>query len=146
MSMTVLAYCVVGVPIDPDDLYHHETVSVHRDCEGQGNGKYCSACGRARGEQEVLKTPLAGYDPEGGSDYEGSFQDLDIVRVYWGGRARHYLAALCTKDDSAFGKGGPGKLAPFDWDDARDRLRSVLEPVSLWNEEDFGVWSVQYYS
>lgn len=148
MGMTVSAYCIVGVPVDITDFYHQETVSVHRDCVEEGGGAYCSACGKQRGDTEVVETLVEGFsDPD--APWEGTFRGVKIVRSRWGDDDdRTYLAVHWAQDNTdGYRKDrGPGFIAPFDWEAARQLIRAALEPLGLWREDQFGIHVPAYYS
>jgi hypothetical protein len=150
MSSTVAAYAVLGVPIDTSDLYERETRSVHLGCQTPHVGQFCAECGWPVDETETIETPMEGYDREGGKNYGGMFRGLEIIKGRWGDdcEGRTFLAAAYAKDDTDGydERRGPGRMPQTDWFVAMNRVREVLEPVGLWNAQDFGIWVVAYYS
>ena len=146
MSVTALAFTIVGSKVDRGDFFVQEERSAHESCQEVGPGPFCQSCGKSIHEVVVTSQPLAGFEPEGGSDYQGRIGGLDIKPVR-NGETSHFLAVVvCEAREAWIDKDGPQKAPDFDLAKAREKVRSVLDPLGLWDPEKFGIWTALYYS
>ena len=146
MSATAIAYTIVGSKVNRDDFFTRKERSAHEDCAEVGPGPYCQTCGRSIHEVVVTAPPVEEFVPEGGHDYQGWIGGLDIKPVS-NGETDHFLAVIVCESQPAWrDDGGPQKLPIYDIVAAREKVQAVLEPLGLWEPENFGIWTALYYS
>ena len=101
--------------------------------------KFCAECGVATAPIEV-KEPIPGYTDE--SDQIGELalvHTTDDERTFVGVQSR-------AESLRRSGFGGVTKLPFVEVLGAYHRVKAVLEPLGLWDEASFGLWSVLYCS
>jgi len=158
MSSTIIAYTIIGSKIDRSKLFTHEERSVHRVCPNAGTatgGAFCAACGKPVDATETITTPVKGFEPEEGTESQGLIGGLDIIPIPLYPKYEHFLAVR-RMEIPGWHTGRSGKLPPnlaigfdkcgYDIESDRREIRAVLEPLGLWEPENFGIWTALYYS
>jgi hypothetical protein len=146
MSLTIVAYTVVGVKIDLDHLYNEpqEVVDeIHNDCKVVGEGKFCSSCGKP--VWTTVREPIDGFDEEGGGEYQGSLGGLTLLRHEWrGSKEICGQAFLCSwiGEVASWSSETGYAMAPGNLERHEKAIKEVLEPLGLWNRLDFGVYTL----
>jgi len=95
--------------------------------------KFCAECGKPATELE--KVPIDGWDTieqAGLSNYTTTDDDRQFVGV-----------GVSVWDD---GDAQRLSLDTVELSAVRDKVRSVLTPIGLWDEKSFGLWAVLYCS
>lgn len=87
-------------------------------------------------------------EPDGGSLREGqqriSFPEGIVITCNTDRRSR--FAGYVVRTLSSDSGGDEGFCKMFDPDPLKESLRGLLEPVGLWNEDKFGMYSILYCS
>lgn len=99
--------------------------------------RFCPTCGKPAWENR--SRPADGYD-EG----KGTFHGFPVARGTDG--AVHVVCvkgclAEADSDDGAARRGLPGDIGEAEHD-----LRAMLEPLGMWDDKAFGLWSILYCS
>ena len=148
MSITAIAYTIVGSSVAIEDFYTRTEQSVHTECANVGPGPYCASCGKPVGATETVTTPIEGFDEDGGEEGEGSIGGIDLVYTGRSGSEEVFVTVFYEEGNSwDYHNDKPGKprrMEPFDMDAAREKVRAVLEPLGLWDPEKFGIWTALY--
>lgn len=145
MSATIIAYTIVGSKVNRDDFFDRDERSVHGDCSAVGPGPRCQTCGKSIHEVIVTATPVEGFEPEGGDDSQGIIGGLSIIQIRRGdGEKEHFLGVASRQVWSV----NDYKSERMNADDGygRSRIRAVLDPLGLWDPDNFGIWTALYYS
>lgn len=144
MSSTIIAYTIIGSKVNRADFFIQTERSVHGGCD-IGPGSYCSTCGKSIHEVVVDSKPVNGFDPEGGYDFQGVIDGMNIVPVLNSRDTEHFLAIDCKKVWD-LNKEEPLLIQTIDLAGMRNWMRDVLTPLGLWVPENFGIWTALNYS
>ena len=132
MGLDYSALTVFGVRLQEKDLYVIEKRSPERGCEHPAtDAKFCSQCGQLTWKDRRDRwTPILLYD-----EFE-AVDEFDAVRInnygiVYVGR----IVSVYRDDEPEFGQ------VP-DMEALKKRMQEKLEPHGLWNEKQFGVWTV----
>lgn len=154
MGVDYRAQTIIGVRIPHSSLHEMRTVQGC-DCTSPGNGKYCSECGEKRVETKSM--PIGEY----------TLYDGEPNEFLWGwDREGDRLIARTGKHiETSYGNGFDDECDRFvgftiktgssrgddhvegpssfpDVAKEKERLQGLLEPMGLWVEADFGLWTV----
>lgn len=147
MSSTIIAHTIIGSKVNRDDFFVHKERSVHEGCGVVGPGPFCSNCGKAIDATKIDIVPVEGFEEEGGSEYKGLIGGLSIHPI----NNDHYLAVHVSRCGAPWRDdiGDPSRMDADELIDKlpgmRDKVQSVLEPLGLWEPENFGIWTALYY-
>jgi hypothetical protein len=147
MSVTIIAYTIIGSKVDRQDFFIWTERGVHDDCIC-GDGEFCSGCGQHMSETEGRFAPVPGFEPEEGSSSQGRIGGLDILPVDSGAfpaSIDHFLVVESHQVEPEFDAVSKVFFS-VDLDAARERVRSVLEPLDLWVPSSFGIWTALAYN
>lgn len=122
------SFVIIGLMVDNDKLY---TTKKERQCNCEvkniENMMYCFKCGKPA--MKKVKVPIpAMVDYEIGGFSVHSINDCHIISI---------PDTYKTNDDYSMNM---VKISES-WDEVKENMKSVLEPLGLWNDNDFGVWS-----
>ncbi len=129
--MTYTAHTILGIRLDCHDLYYTKDVD---GCIHKHNSNFCPECGAPVFSLERL--PIDGFDEAGdtlaGFEIHYTYEDLPVVVGEELGEAREgdSLTTVSNIPDSKH------------VETVKTKLREVLEPAGLWDEEKFGLWTV----
>ena len=122
------SFVIIGLMVDHDKLY---ITKQQRRCgcavENIESMTYCSKCGKPVMEEaespipEITNHKIGGY-------HVHCINDCHIISI---------PETYKTDDDYAMNK----VEIPKKWDEIKENMKSVLEPLGLWNDDKFGVWS-----
>jgi len=139
MSTTYHAIAIVGCKVDKSKLF---TTDLVRSCEHPipvGGVKFCPECGKRT--YKKTKKPIQDYDTDKetvcGKRVFGHYYDTNFV----------IIAEQCVAVDNY--DGPLAKMLPITVTDTttwENKLRAVLEPLGLWDDEQFGIWTMLYCS
>jgi len=130
MGIDYYAYVILGLPIDEDKLVtgHTETIKAF-DHNYPEYMSYCPKTGKKLWEDK--------YIVENEIDLDDISEDIESVqdddKIY----AAIFLEYMNLKRDS-----GSILLEIPNIEEAKQKMRQYLEPLGLWNEEDFGLYLV----
>jgi len=130
MGIDYYAYVILGLPIDEDKLVtgHTETIKAF-DHNYPEYMSYCPKTGKKLWENK--------YIVENEIDLDDISEDIESVqdddKIY----AAIFLEYMNLKRDS-----GSILLEIPNIEEAKQKMRQYLEPLGLWNEEDFGLYLV----
>jgi hypothetical protein len=124
------AYALIGVRINDYELKEERDV---RGCQHaiEMGAKFCSTCGK----QAFVKEE---YLIEGFDECKETLDGFKIVRV----REHAYVCYLCSDANNYSNDKSRIPLNVNDIKNAKEKLKSVLEPRGLWKESEFGLWAV----
>ena len=143
MGVDYAACTVVGVEIDKAALYSKKKTR-HRGCEHPlpdgSDDPFCSQCGRKAWIESTVSEPLPFYDED--SD---TFSGLDVVydQCYDEDKTQFFVGTATTMDMQC---GIPAMMSPSVVEETKRQLQAVLEPLGLWDEDKFGIWTFVQYS
>ena len=144
MSSTVIAYTIIGSKVDRCDLYVEETKDVHINCS-PGTGRFCPDCGRPVNETEKIRRPLPQFGDDGLASER--FGDLNFVCARFGDDdSRCFIGSLMRCARTWKNRGEPKYISEIDLNWHRERVRTALEPLGLWDPMKFGIWTALYFS
>lgn len=137
MGVYYTACTVVGIEI-PQSACYTRSQTRDRGCEHPlpdgSNDPFCSRCGEKTWVESVVTEPLSLYDED-----NGTFAGLDVIQDQYHDDARRFFVGTATTMDM---QGGfPEMLPPGVVEETRQRLKAVLEPLDLWDEDKFGIWT-----
>lgn len=139
MSVDYYQHLIIGCKIDINKIKIPERVR-NCDCDIQNIDtiKYCPECGRAAWVDSWKA--IEGYDE---TDYPATF--LNMPLVYDTDEANCWVAI--QKQDLKDDISSSIKFKNIeDIEALKKEIKSKLEPIGLWNEEDFGIWAIQNIS
>lgn len=142
MSATIIAYTIIGSKVDRSDFFIQAEESVHGGCGEMGTGQYCPTCGKSVHAVEVTSDPVPGFEPEEGDECQGVIEGMSLHPM--GDVAGCFLVVECHKVEPDFDS-DPKVFHSIDMDAAREKVRAALEPIGLWEPEEFGVWTALHY-
>lgn len=73
----------------------------------------------------------------------------DGLLCYWGTDHDYVYVGIATGEDTYSNGGDDDSFVSLQADDVaqiKEKLREYLEPIGLWDEKQFGLWSVLYCS
>jgi len=138
MGVSYSAYTVVGIRVKEHQLYKEKRI---RECKHPfvEDARFCPVCGKSMFSVEYES--IAGYD-EGSVEflgfdvYGGTLNEDDSIGT------DIFIGVGCLVDDEY----EPKKFDLLNEEEVRNELKKKLEPLGLWNEKDFGIWTVLYCS
>lgn len=143
MSTTHHAAVIVGCRIPYSELFVKSRVRIcsHR-IPGESLDvnlsfdKFCTECGNKL--WKTVKEPIAQYDQTG--------ETLCGFRVFaWSvDRDYAYVSDLFSEVDNKSDV-EPEPITLDNMSFVKDRIKSLLEAIGLWNENEFGIWPVLWY-
>ncbi len=135
MGVDYTSYAVIGVKIDPEKLYIEET-KRGCNCEKTPTEKFCSDCG-AKSFIES-KEPIASYDED---------ENVLGYRILWGTNCEKAVIAISWSEDDDYGQEDNSfAQIPNNLEELKNKMKNALGPVGLWDEKNFGLWSVIHCS
>jgi len=140
MSTTYTAYTVVGIRIAEEDLEIKKELIKTRGCSHDipdPDTKFCSECGKPIWIEKQKSHELI----EPGDELFGVFNiawDTDYDHAFIG-----ELRKVGPYDDDSNKKFNG---FPSNFEDLKKELKKALDKHGLWNEDNFGVWTVLYCS
>jgi len=138
MSATYKAVTLVGCKIRKDKIFFKKTV---RGCDHDidTNKPYCSECGRRVWVNK--NCTVEGFDPEQRKlcGYRMWYRDWDDYVLV---SATHNCCSMepISNNDCFY----PLPLSPDGIDSVVKKMEERLEPLSLWDRRDFGIWTFLY--
>lgn len=136
MGYNCEAWAVIGVPLRKQQLLLKKEV-LGCSCNPDSENKFCPVCGKPAKktvEEPVFKGKHGGlpeYDEELAPDVVLRRPDSEAADYYLG---VHFVA------QARYFAGIP------DFTGIKEKIKGLLEPCGLWDEEDFGLWVVKYES
>lgn len=127
-NSSTTSFIVIGVMVDKNKLYVTKA-ERNCDCEVDGieNMKFCSECGATvMGKVKVNIPEIEDYKIEEFPIHE--FNDHSIISI-----PETYKKGY--EDDINFVK------IPENWNELKEKMKETLEPLGLWDDKEFGVWS-----
>lgn len=145
MSTTFRAEAIIGVAIPREKIFQKKP---HRNCEHKipNGAKFCPTCGKEATrlvDESIINIPDLKY---GYDNYE--------YMCDWGYLlSRMGLSMTENQDDELYFIGIATEARSYDEDltqmvtipdsgDLKQQLKDYLEPIGLWDESKFGLWSV----
>ena len=122
------SFILIGMKIDADKLYTEE-FKDSCDCDiDRENNTFCPQCG-TRVKKVSVRTPIPEYvEYESIGEFEIHDDDQNSFAIIPG--TYHSGGEYTTeKMDIA-----------DDIDQQKQKMKDFLEPLGMWNEEDFGIW------
>jgi hypothetical protein len=119
MGTTYSAYAIIGVRIPSRKLFISRM-----------DANYCSECGP---RPSCQMTPIDGFN---GKD---TLFDMNVVASM--DQEYFYVGFICSSSENRYGKDGFLEIDKM-LGEIYSHLKDELEPHDLWNENDFGLWSV----
>lgn len=137
MSTTYHAATIVGCKIDRSKIFFNQKV---RQCEHLvpeiiRDIKFCPKCGKEMWIKKEVSIPEYDEDKEALCGFRTFFSDEDDC-VFVAGE---YIET----DNNIY---TPIEMLSTDTYEIRKRLKTALEPFDLWDERQFGIWLVTWYS
>lgn len=131
--MSNIAYSFIGLRVNERKLYKQKRV---RACQCDisdaqiATANFCSHCGKEIFECKNI--PIEGYE-EGDKFFD--------YRVIIANEAEE--AYICMYGTCDVGNGGAMLKFPdsFDFNIEKEKMKKLLEPYGVWNEDKFGLWS-----
>lgn len=145
MSATIIAYTIIGSKVNREDFIIRDEHTVHGHCDELGPGKFCSSCGRPTDAVDVTRTPVEGFEEEGGRHCRGSIGGMDIIPVINSRGTEHFLTAV-KKMVWIVNQEEPLIMPYPDIVARRDEMQATLVPLGLWVPENFGIWTALTHS
>lgn len=134
MGAVYHSYAVVGVKIDPERLVTTKKVRGCQ-CEKTPTGHFCSSCGEPAFIEE--DECIEGYNED---------EDIYGYKIIFGtDHNEAFIAAIVCKDDD-YGDSKNFSQMPTELERIKNDMRNTLDPIGLWDEKKFGLWSVLYCS
>lgn len=136
MALICTAHAVIGVEIDKDKL---ETTVTKRGCQHPRpkGGNHCSICGSPV-EKEIVVL-IQACEP----------RDAEVHKIQKvAGLAAYYHLPTGRMFVGVHAQSRAHNNPPLDpevtrvHDDLRHQVRSALEPIGLWDEAKFGLWTM----
>lgn len=145
MSVSYSSYAVIGVKIDPKKLVITEKV---RNCSCEVKNiekkKFCSSCGKKVFVEEDTYIPQ--YDDDAHKkDFPFYYSLCGFPLIYNTDNIDAFVAFICCECDD-YNDNPFSDLSNINIEEVKTKMREKLEPMGLWNEENFGLWAVQYCS
>ncbi len=136
MGADYYSYAVIGIEIDPEKLVT-ETEERGCDCKEVPTGKFCSSCG-ATATVKVKAEDII-WEIEEDDDFHG-------YKIIFGtDREKAYISAVWAEEDED-GSINCFNQIPNDIEGIRNKMKDTLDPLGLWDEKKFGLYSVLYCS
>ena len=143
--MDSYATAVVGVEIDIEKLYFDEKIESCRangctkkkECPAKENSdfKFCPECGKK--PWKLIQKPI--------KDWDECDQKLGKFKVHFSTDQQYAVVGVLATDLVRIGYDDKeisfAKL-PSDIEKQKQEIKEFLEPLGLWDEEKFGMWSV----
>lgn len=139
MSVDYYQYLIVGCKIDENKIKIPERIR-NCDCDIQNidTMKYCPECGRAAWRDDWKA--IEGYNS---TVYPETFLDMPLIYDTDGANCWIAIQKQDLKEDMS----NAIKFENIENIEAlKKEIKSKLEPVGLWNEKDFGIWTIQNIS
>ena len=140
MGVSYRAITIIGCEIDVTKLYEYtETYDAGHGCPAfqkmlkRGDRvEFCSTCGA-----ELLKSGRRCKAPE--YEEEDTLGGFEVVTAV----DRTFLVAWSQENDED-GSGGATRASTSGLflSDARERVRTILEPLGMWNDASYGIWTI----
>ena len=143
MGYDAYAYALIGLKIDAEKLY---TEKEERACGHpikDKTDKFCATCGKPL-QLKKVKIPIASYKLDG-QDGNGSVAGFRLVSQSSMEDEPDFIAGLfvATSYNKKFTK---AKLSEGQVKKIHDDMQAKLEPLGLWNESAFGLYTILYES
>jgi hypothetical protein len=138
MSITYISYAFIGVEINLRSLWVNSQVRSCKHPENTAGVKFCPVCGKPAFQQH--QEPIEGFDGEDNLCGLRIVHTSDGYGTWLKAFACVFVLSSDERDTSGF---CPVRET---MDDLRHRLRSVLQPLGLWREDRFGLYTVSYLS
>lgn len=137
MSVNFYSYSVIGVEIDEDDLYQPAKMVKAFEHNHGRDVKFCPQTGKECWKE--VREPISEWD---------EYQTLGEYKVHHSTDQRRYVVGIVASetgssdggDDVAFNK------LPHNIEGEKERLKSFLKPLGLWNDRKFGLYAILYCS
>ena len=154
MSAVYYAYAVIGVRLLPEQFVTKDVRPV-RGCEHKFDSDFCPLCGSPKWKERKISFDALVTDE--GDDELDVFHgipvsyDTDDRHVYLGITAK-ITDEGCGPDIATQSGRGPEFVGlsrtttKISVEQIREKLKSVLEPLGIWDEKSFGLWAVLYCS
>jgi len=142
---SVRSYAVLGVRIDKEKLYKRVRIRGCQECDDEGgispknemcpdeesskNFTYCPVCGHAPFCDELI--PIEGFDP----------WDLTLHREELISSHEDFYYGVWSQD-SWDGRDCANFTGLMDPAAAMEEIKNFLEPLGLWNPDEFGIWGI----
>lgn len=135
MGLKLTVCTVVGVEVAKTAFYIKGTTR-ERGCKHPlpSEVKFCPQCGEPAWLEQTDKEPLPLYDEDG-----ETFAGLDVFPDQYGDEDQRFFVGTATMMDAY--EGIPEMLSPDIVEETKQQLKTVLEPLDLWDEDKFGIWT-----
>lgn len=137
MGVSYYVYQIVGCRILESKLMRPQTVRKCK-CAVEGTPKFCPSCGKEFLVKDLV--PMPGYEPH------EKLCGLQVVAgndVY---KDRRIYVGLNMKSGGGYHNEDEIRCDITNLPALKEQVKAVLEPLGLWDEAQFGVWSVLYCS
>ncbi len=126
MGYDATAQTIIGVKINEKHLYENKPV---RCCQHpEKDSKFCSECGKPMWKDCQVRKDF--YDDD--NVVSEVFNLVELQHADW------CFIGLVAESGS---QGAPVKQTITDIEFVKQELKEVLEPLGLWEEESFGIWT-----
>ena len=136
MGCSYTAYTVIGCRVLKDKLYNERQVKAFDHNFGE-DMKFDPQTGKPlwRTEQTLVN---------GDIDLDGNFGEFSAVTDNPEDDEFYYIGVESSASPSWDHGDGPVKMDNPDLDKIRSSIKAYLEPFGLWDEAEFGIWTVPY--
>lgn len=136
MSLDSRAITLVGVILDADQLYTEKSRETCDSCRTKvrKNARFCHNCGDRL--DPVQRQPVADYD-----ENEETLAGLCAIRPALFG-PRVAVGVILADANASNEQVSRYEFADFSFDQCRLKVQEALTPLALWDEKQFGYWTV----
>lgn len=139
MSVVYYAYAVVGVRLLPKQFVTKDVKRV-RGCKHEFDSDFCPVCGSPKWREEKISFDALATDE--GDDKLDVFHGIPVCY----NTDDQYVYLGITAKTSYYGEEDECEINILSIEQIREKLKSVLEPLGIWDEKSFGLWAVLYCS
>lgn len=134
MGYDATAYAIVGLRLRSQQLTTQQRVRGCAHKLANEKVKFCPECGDP--VWVTKRTPIAGYD-----DGEPTLASYRVVDS--GPNSEYvYVAGVLLEGASGQDGGSVGFISEINFEEVKAKMKAVIEPLGLWDEESFGFWAV----
>lgn len=151
MGVDYRAYAVIGCVVDLDKVtMKKERVRAFKhNYPDNGEIKFDPKTGRAL--WETKEYPEFVFEDDGGctDDYSGKSKVIKLMglKLYQGTDGEPTVLGVGTGDDTYSNGGDDKEFLPIkDLESIKNKVKAVLEPIGMWDEDTFGLYAILYCS
>ena len=139
MGADYSSYSIIGLKVDPDKLYT-EAIRKTYNHNHPENMKFDPETGKKL--WETRQEPISQFN-----ESEEEFSGYPVV--FGTDRGEAFICIYCASGTYSNG-GSNSSFTKIDEDfnliKEKKEMKNLLEPLGLWNEKDFGLWTVLHCS